>query len=86
MTEPALIEARNLTRVVDGETLLEDVSFEADCGELFVVFSPSGAGKSTLLRLLNRLDEPTEGTVYLEGTDYRQIPPRALRRRVGLDP
>ena len=45
---------------------------------------PSGSGKSSFLRLLNRLDEPTSGTVYLEGTDYRQIAPRELRRRVGL--
>ena len=45
---------------------------------------PSGAGKSSLLRLLNRLDEPTTGTVYLEGADYRQIPPRELRRKLGM--
>ena len=45
---------------------------------------PSGAGKSSFLRLLNRLDEPTSGTVRIEGTDYRQIPPRDLRRRVGM--
>ena len=48
------------------------------------VIGPSGAGKSSFLRLLNRLDEPTRGTVYLAGQDYRQIPPRELRRRVGL--
>jgi len=48
------------------------------------VVGPSGSGKSSFLRLLNRLDEPTSGTVYLEGTDYRQIAPRELRRRVGL--
>src|SRR5207245_7903753 len=38
----------------------------------------------SFLRLLNRLDEPTSGTVYLEGRDYRLIPPRELRRRVGM--
>jgi putative ABC transport system ATP-binding protein len=37
-----------------------------------------------LLRLLNRLDEPTSGTVYVEGIDYRQIPPRELRRKLGM--
>jgi len=45
---------------------------------------PSGAGKSSLLRLLVRLDEPSAGTVFLDGVDYRQLPPRDLRRRVGL--
>jgi putative ABC transport system ATP-binding protein len=36
------------------------------------------------LRLLNRLDEPTSGTVYLQGKDYRQIAPRELRRQLGM--
>jgi len=45
---------------------------------------PSGAGKSSFLRLLNRLDEPTGGTVYLRGRDYRDIPPHLLRRQLGL--
>jgi len=48
------------------------------------VIGPSGSGKSSLLRLLNRLDEPTAGTVYLDGKDYRDIPPRQLRRRIGM--
>jgi putative ABC transport system ATP-binding protein len=45
---------------------------------------PSGAGKSSFLRLLNRLDEPTGGTVRLDGLDYRELEPRDLRRRVGM--
>jgi putative ABC transport system ATP-binding protein len=51
---------------------------------VIAIVGPSGAGKSSFLRLLNRLDEPTSGTVYLEGEDYRQIEPRELRRRVGM--
>src|SRR6266403_1271896 len=39
---------------------------------------------SSSVRLLNRLDEPTTGTVYLDNVDYRQIAPRELRRRVGM--
>jgi putative ABC transport system ATP-binding protein len=53
-------------------------------GRVLVVVGPSGAGKSSFLRLLNRLDEPTSGAVRFEGHDYRQIPPRDLRRRVGM--
>jgi putative ABC transport system ATP-binding protein len=64
--------------------IVDDVSVEVHTGEVLVVVGPSGAGKSSFLRLLNRLDEPTSGTVRLEGTDYRQIPPRDLRRRVGM--
>ena len=64
--------------------IVDDVTVDVCAGEVLVVVGPSGAGKSSFLRLLNRLDEPTGGTVRLEGIDYRQIPPRELRRRVGM--
>jgi putative ABC transport system ATP-binding protein len=64
--------------------IVDDVTVDVRTGEVLVVVGPSGAGKSSFLRLLNRLDEPTGGTVRLEGIDYRQIPPRELRRRVGM--
>ncbi|GAB4245053.1 MAG: ATP-binding cassette domain-containing protein [Thermoleophilia bacterium] len=74
----------HLTRRVDGRTLVDDVSIAVRRGDVLAVVGPNGAGKSSLLRLLCRLDEPTEGTVFLEGHDYRAIPPRELRRRVSL--
>ncbi|MCS4100622.1 ABC transporter ATP-binding protein [Salinibacter ruber] len=86
MSEVPPLATEHLTRVVDGQTLVADVSIEVRAEEVFVVFGPSGSGKSSLLRLLNRLDEPTGGTVYLDGTDYRTIDPRTLRRRVGWVP
>jgi putative ABC transport system ATP-binding protein len=64
--------------------IVDDLRVDVCAGEVLVVVGPSGAGKSSFLRLLNRLDEPTGGTVRLEGIDYRQIPPRELRRRVGM--
>jgi putative ABC transport system ATP-binding protein len=73
-----------LGRVINGKVLVEDVTFEVCSGEVLAIVGPSGSGKSSLLRLLNRLDEPTSGTVYLEESDYRQIEPRTLRRKVGL--
>lgn len=79
-----ILKAEHLARVVNGKALLDDISFELYKGEVLAITGPSGAGKSSLLRLLNRLDEPTSGTVYLEGIDYRTIPARELRRRVGM--
>lgn len=86
MSDAPLLATEGLTRAVGGKTLVDDVSIEVRAGEVFVVFGPSGSGKTSLLRLLNRLDEPTSGTVYLDGTDYRQMDPRTLRRRVGWVP
>jgi len=68
----------------DSRTLLADINFTLESGEVLAVVGPSGAGKSTLLRLLNRLDEPTSGTVLLSGTDTRGMAPRELRRRIGM--
>jgi putative ABC transport system ATP-binding protein len=78
------LDIRRLSRVVAGVALVSDISAEVFAGEILAVTGPSGAGKTSLLRLLNRLDEPTSGTVLLEGNDYHHIPPRELRRKVGM--
>ncbi|MDQ2049166.1 ABC transporter ATP-binding protein [Natronolimnohabitans sp. A-GB9] len=80
------LETEELTRVVDGERIVDSVSVRIPTAEVVAVIGPSGAGKSSFLRLLNRLDEPTAGTVYLDGRDYRELDPLALRRRVGFVP
>jgi putative ABC transport system ATP-binding protein len=78
------LESRNLSRAVIGSVLVDDISVQVRQGEVLAVVGPSGAGKSSFLRLLNRLDEPTGGTVLLNDRDYRELPPRELRRRVGM--
>jgi len=80
----AVLRAENLGRSVPGKVLVTGATFEVHKGETLAIVGPSGSGKSSLLRLLNRLDEPTSGTVYLDGVDYRQIAPRELRRRAGM--
>src|SRR5215472_10866895 len=79
-----VLRTDHLGRRVGEKWIVHDVSLSVQRGELLGLVGPSGSGKSSLLRLLNRLDEPTSGTVFLEGQDYRQIPPRELRRRVGM--
>lgn len=87
MNAPVL-QAAGLSRSLQtpaGElALVRGVGFALERGQVLAVTGPSGAGKSTLLRLLNRLDEPTGGSLLLDGEDYRAIPPRQLRRRIGM--
>jgi putative ABC transport system ATP-binding protein len=78
------IETEHLSRTVFGRVLVSDITVQVQPGEVLAVVGPSGAGKSSFLRLLNRLDEPTGGTVRLRGQDYRELAPRELRRRVGM--
>jgi len=79
-----ILRTEHLGRVAGSDTIVDDVSLEVFRGELLGIVGASGSGKSSLLRLLNRLDEPTSGTVYLDEVDYKTIPPRELRRRLGM--
>ncbi len=56
---------------------------EIEAGQLIVILGPSGCGKTTLLKMVNRLYEPTSGTIYLNGTDIRQIKATKLRQQIG---
>lgn len=84
-TTPKLA-TENLSFTADGDDIVREVGLDVRSGETLTIVGPSGAGKTTLLRLLNRLDEPTGGTVYLDGADYRTLPPTDLRSRVGMVP
>jgi ABC-type multidrug transport system fused ATPase/permease subunit len=64
--------------------ILQDVSVAVERGGALTLMGPSGSGKSTLLRCLNRLVEPTAGTVRFDGRDIRSLDPRELRRRAAL--
>ena len=59
---------------------IADVSFHVDEGEILVIMGLSGSGKSTLVRCLNRLIEPTEGKILLEGTDITSLNKEELRQ------
>ncbi|MCA9952789.1 MAG: phosphate ABC transporter ATP-binding protein [Anaerolineales bacterium] len=79
-----VLRTHNLSRMVNGRSLVNNISIQVQKGDVLAIVGPSGAGKSSFLRLINRLDEPTSGTVFVHDQDYRDIPPRELRRRVGM--
>ncbi|WP_115719302.1 quaternary amine ABC transporter ATP-binding protein [Gallaecimonas mangrovi] len=73
-------ETRNDILKATASTLgLADISFEVKRGELLVIMGLSGSGKSTLLRCLNRLIEPTQGRIEIDGTDICSLDAKALR-------
>jgi putative ABC transport system ATP-binding protein len=83
-SDVVVLRTERLGRSVPAKILVADATFDVRRGETLAIVGPSGSGKTSLLRLLNRLDEPTSGTVFLDGADYRRLAPRDLRRRVGM--
>jgi ABC-type multidrug transport system fused ATPase/permease subunit len=78
------IEVSDLAVERAGRPVLRDLSFTAERGRVLALVGASGTGKSTLLRCLNRLAEPSAGTIVLDGLDIRALDPPTLRRRVAL--
>ncbi|MBK8085907.1 MAG: ABC transporter ATP-binding protein [Devosia sp.] len=78
-----MIEIDALSKEYSGQRVVDRVSFNVAEGEIAVVVGTSGSGKTTLLRMINRLIEPTAGTVRIEGEDIGAIPAHLLRRRIG---
>ena len=82
----ALLDVRNLSLEFGGNTVLRDLSFTLDRGEVKVVMGPSGSGKSSLLRCLNLLQKPTGGKILLNGQEITApgTDVCAVRRQIGF--
>ncbi len=79
-----LLSVRDLTHTYpNGFQALKGISFDVEAGEFLVVIGLSGSGKSTLLRCLNRLIEPTGGSITFDGQDVTHIANDALRKHRG---
>ena len=78
-----MIEAIGLTKRYKGVTAVEAISFQVAEGETLGLIGTSGCGKTTTLKMLNRLIEPTSGSILLGGQDIRQSPPEKLRQGIG---
>ena len=70
-------------RATDARGAVEALSFTVPAGEICVLVGPSGCGKTTSLKMVNRLIEPTSGTILIDGRDVLAEDPVALRRGIG---
>ncbi|MBC8153179.1 MAG: ABC transporter ATP-binding protein [Bacteroidetes bacterium] len=78
-----MIRVRNLTKQFGDKNAVDDVSFEVAAGETLVLLGTSGCGKTTTLKMLNRLVEPTAGSITIDGRDIGERPLHELRRDIG---
>ena len=85
-----MIEINNLSKIYPGKikiVALKDINLKIDDGEIFGIIGLSGAGKSTLVRMMNYLEEPTEGEVIIDGANLKELSKKELRtfrKKVGM--
>jgi len=85
MADP-MISLRNVTKRYQSASAgaaVEDLSLDIEAGETVVLVGPSGCGKTTTMKMINRLIEPTGGTILVDGTDVMRQDPVDLRRGIG---
>ncbi|MEJ1116635.1 ATP-binding cassette domain-containing protein [Paenarthrobacter sp. CCNWLY172] len=79
-----MIKFENVTKAYpDGTVAVDGLNLEAPTGKLTILVGPSGCGKTTSLRMINRLIEPTSGTIYLDDQPTSGMDAALLRRRIG---
>jgi branched-chain amino acid transport system ATP-binding protein len=76
-----LLEVKHVTRRFGGIVALDDVSFDAEEGEIVGLIGPNGAGKTTAFNVITRLYRPDEGELNFEGESLLATPPHAVVRR-----
>jgi osmoprotectant transport system ATP-binding protein len=78
-----MIEIQRLSKLFGDVMAVDDVSLSVEPGQLLVLLGSSGSGKTTTLKMVNRLIDPTSGTVLIDGQDVGSLEPHELRRRIG---
>ena len=79
-----MIVVKNLKKNYEGVQVLNGINLTINKGDVVCIVGPSGCGKSTFLRCLTRLEEPTGGTVELDGTEVTEKGIDAIRARMGM--
>lgn len=78
-----MIEVKNITKQFRQQKAVDNISFEVNEGENFVLLGTSGCGKTTTLKMINRLIEPTSGDIFINQKNIKQEDAETLRRTMG---
>ena len=78
-----MIEYKHVALRYTDKDILKDVNLRIENGEFMVLVGPSGSGKTTMLKMINRLLEPTDGNIYMDGKRIKDYDERELRLSTG---
>ncbi len=78
-----MIEVKNISKKFKAQTAVDNISFTVDEGENFVLLGTSGCGKTTTLKMINRLIEPTTGSIFINEKNVLEEDTETLRRNIG---
>jgi spermidine/putrescine transport system ATP-binding protein len=70
-----IIELRGVSKSIHGHDILQNLNLEIRNGEFLTLLGPSGCGKTTLLRLISGFEDPTEGSIFINGNDVNGLAP-----------
>jgi len=82
-TRGATVEFRDVSKRYPGQLAVDQLSFKVPAGKICILVGPSGSGKTTSLKMVNRLIEPSAGSILIDGQDVLHKEPTALRRGIG---
>jgi osmoprotectant transport system ATP-binding protein len=78
-----MVRLENIQKTYDRTNVIEALNLEIPKGQFAVLIGPSGCGKTTTLKMINRLIEPTSGSIFIEEQDIAKVNPVMLRRKIG---
>ena len=74
----------SLTKIINGKSILDNISLEVEDGQIFGLVGPNGAGKTTMIRIMLNIYAPTEGRILIEDTDNRSVDFFKIKHKIGF--